>query len=133
VIHEELLAALDRADVDSVRDLLADSASLLVLDQRSQPTTLSGSSLTRQQCAAMLVALWSSEVEHPRPAKVLSGSVVAEGAGTATIVFQFERPELDAAKFRATLVLVREEDPESSELEMKIRHLHISTADRKDF
>jgi hypothetical protein len=81
----------------------------------------------------MLVALWSSEVEHPRPAKVLSGSVVAEGAGTATIVFQFERPELDAAKFRATLVLVREEDPETSELEMRIRHLHISTADRKDF
>jgi hypothetical protein len=81
----------------------------------------------------MFVALWSAEVEGSRPAKVLSGSVVAESGETTAMVFHFERPELDAAKFRATMVVVRSKDPETAEFHVRIRHLHISSADRKDF
>ena len=125
-IHEELLAALDNADAQAVATLLSDRPFLYLLDPSSQPVTVSGAHLNRAQCGQSFVSLWNRDEDDPGPSKLLSATVVAESPSSSVVAFEFERPNHDHPRFRATSILVSERNT------VRIRHLHISSATRED-
>lgn len=125
-VHEELIAALDRGDTSAVRELIDDSPLLFVMDEGGQPVTLSG-----QHSVDNLVSLWALDVEDPVPTKLVSCSVVADGAQSCTVVFELERSASEVCHLRGTSLLSKT-DGENGEI-LQVRHLHVSPADREDY